>query len=310
MARGSEPSAAARPEGRPAEAGTTLPRYFFFDALPADFLAAGFEVFRAVVDADFAAEPRFEPFEPDFDAPFLALDFLAPPFDDFAAALVPPFEALPPDFAALLRAPLIDFEAPFLVDFAPPLAELFAPPFEALPPDFAPDLPPLFEPLLEPEVFDDEPLLFALVLVEEVLESPMALPAVSVILVMADRAASVTLWAAPVIRFLATFTLSWVPTRSRRATLKVGWQAIRSVKFFRARDLKSAHFSTAIVIREYLGSQQRRENRVAHEFVSNQLRARTEGLGRMDSRFAALSRGVWNIGIHLWRLLADLRMTV
>ena len=222
------PPRLVRKAARPNRGG--LPRYFFLEALPADFLAAGFEVFLAVVDADFAAEPRFEPFEPDFEAPFLALDFLAPPFDDFAAALAPPFEALPPDLAALLRAPPIDFEAPFLADFAPPLAALFAPPFEALPPDFAPVLPPLFE----PEVFDDEPLLFALVLVEEVLESPMALPAVSVILVMADRAASVTLWAAPVIRFLATFTLSWLSTRSRRATLKVGWHAILSVKIFHA----------------------------------------------------------------------------
>jgi hypothetical protein len=254
--------------------------------LAAGFLPAGFEVFRAVVDADFAAEPRFEPFEPDFDAPFLALDFLAPPFDDFAAALAPPFEALPPDFAALLRAPPIDFEAPFLADFAPPLAELFAPPFEA------PFLAPPFEALppdFDPEVFDDEPLLFALVLVEEVLESPMALPAVSVILVMADRAASVTLWAAPVIRFFATFTLSWVTTRSRRATPKVGWQAIRSVKFFRARDLEIVRFSTADAIGEYLGRQQRSENRVTHEFVANRSRARFGRLGSVNSRRAAPS---------------------
>ena len=61
-----------------------LPRYFFFEALPADFLVAGFEVFLAVVDADFAAEPRFEP---DFDAP---LRPRAPPPYDARPAARPP----------------------------------------------------------------------------------------------------------------------------------------------------------------------------------------------------------------------------
>jgi hypothetical protein len=132
-------------------------------------LAAGFEVFLAVVEADLALVPvpRFEP--PDFDALFLA----------------------PPDLEALFFAPL-DFDALFVADFAalflaPPA---FAAPFFAAlflaPPAFAAPFDDALPPDFEPEVFDDVLLLLALAFVEEVLESPMALPAASFILVMAD----------------------------------------------------------------------------------------------------------------------------
>ncbi|HEX8164775.1 MAG TPA: hypothetical protein VF601_03185 [Beijerinckiaceae bacterium] len=153
-------------------------RYFFFAFVA--FLAAGFEVFLALVEADFARVPD------DFDAPLRAPDFAAllraPDFpalflaEDFAAPFLPPdFAALflAPDFAALFLPD--DFEAPFEADFAADLVPPRAPPFDALPPDLD----------LDPEVFPPV-LLLAFVVVEEVLESPMALPAASFILVMAD----------------------------------------------------------------------------------------------------------------------------
>jgi hypothetical protein len=133
----------------------------------------------------------------------------------------PLFEA--PDFEPLFfDAP--DFEPDLLVDFfdAPPadFAALFMPPFE---PDFdAPDRP-FFDELPDREAaepLEDLPLVVLLLAFaggEDVLESPMTLPAASFMRLMADPAASVTLWAAPVIRFLATSPSLGV----RRASLRV-----------------------------------------------------------------------------------------
>jgi hypothetical protein len=109
---------------------------------------AGFEVLRALVEADFAFVALL------FFAPLRALDFVA---------------LLRAVFAALLRALfLADFFAPdFLALFLAPLAADF----------FAP-------PLLD--FFDEVALLLALAFGAEVMGSLMALPAASFILVIAD----------------------------------------------------------------------------------------------------------------------------
>ena len=122
------------------------------------------------------APPDFEPpLEPPFDPPE---DFVEPREDDFAAV-----------FVVRLVAPAL--APPFAPPFVPRLAPDFAPDFEAPPEDdFAADrlVPPaLRAPVLRPADFEPVRLpLFALVFVEEVSESPMALPAASFTLLSAD----------------------------------------------------------------------------------------------------------------------------
>jgi hypothetical protein len=130
--------------------------------------------------------PDFEPpdfeapdFEPPFDAPD---DFVDPREDDLAAV-----------FVVRLVAPALEapFAPPLEPAFEAPLAPDFALDFEAPPEDdFAADreVPAdLRAPVLRPADFEPVRLpLFALVLVEEVSESPMALPAASFTLLSAD----------------------------------------------------------------------------------------------------------------------------
>jgi hypothetical protein len=128
-------------------------------------------------------EPPFDPpdFEPpDFEPPlepFDPEDFVEPREDDFAAVFV--VRLVAPAFAPLF-APL----------FVPRLAPDFALDFEAPPDDdFAADrvAPDLRAPVPRPADFEPVRLpLFALVFVEEVSESPMALPAASFTLLSAD----------------------------------------------------------------------------------------------------------------------------
>jgi hypothetical protein len=144
------------------------------DFFAPDLLARdGFADFVAPVEADLAFVPDLELFLAPIDLEAL---FFAPP--DFVA----PLEA---DFAALF----VPFLAVFLAPVLEPFDALFEPILRA-PPDFEdffePDREVDFEADLEPEVFEPVVLLLAFAGGEEVLESPMAIPAASFTLVMAD----------------------------------------------------------------------------------------------------------------------------
>jgi hypothetical protein len=184
-AHAASPSPPRRLGARAKESAASVPREA---ALSEDRLARG-EAAPPEVDCYFLEPPFFAPpLEPPFDPPDLAPDF-EPPLDapdDFV-------EPREDDLAAALVVRLVApaFEAPFAPALEAPLAPDLALDFEAPPEDdFAADreVPAdLRAPVLRPADFEPVRLpLFALVFVEEVSESPMALPAASFTLLSAD----------------------------------------------------------------------------------------------------------------------------